>query len=339
MLHSTQLMCSTQSGNEDDDFLHIKCYNSAEINWDIRAEDLCYDKPLIHLNESISVSDALEQLHETNSTCALVFALNDDFLGVLELTDVLRYILSPRSMGDSVRCVLKQYVVASAHVSGTDILKHMRNGIRYIAIEKDTGFELVSQRTIIHRIVYDDYKVGGNVWDKTVKELGLGTNQAMHSCRETDRAREAFKTMAAYGITSLPILNSAQRARGVISATDILYARSNSSLLEDTVIPFVRASRTDANNCRDVHCIVSCQPTDTLSVVLRLMFHEEVHHVYVIHKDYAIGVISFIDVLRSLVENVDDYPITSKHSSRDIAKGSGANSGEGSTAESGVRDL
>ena len=102
--------------------------------------------------------------------------------------------------------------------------------------------------------------------------------------------------MSAYGITSLPIVESAGRAIGVISATDALYEHD----LNLRVKEFVTLSRRAAGISREAHCIVKCSPNDTALDALRRMMHEEIRHVYILDEtDVPVGVFSLVDALQS----------------------------------------
>jgi predicted transcriptional regulator len=131
-----------------------------------------------------------------------------------------------------------------------------------------------------------------------ISEVDIGKRNHLITCQDSCIAKEAFQLMAAYDVTSLPILDLEDSVCGVISATDILYARKDTSLLSDNVVSFVSQSRKDANVSRDVNSIVSCNLDDDLTTVLRIMMHEEVHHIYILQEDKLIGVISFVDILK-----------------------------------------
>ena len=96
--------------------------------------------------------------------------------------------------------------------------------------------------------------------------------------------------MAAYGVTSLPIVESGGRAVGVISATDVLHGTKD---LDLRVREFIALSRRAAGISQEPHCIVKCAPHDGVLDALRLMMHEEVRHVYVLDaSDTPVGVFS-----------------------------------------------
>ena len=75
---------------------------------------------------------------------------------------------------------------------------------------------------------------------------------------------KAIEKMAAYQVTSLPIMDDG-KACGVISATDILYARTDVATLHEDVLTYVQNSRNDASISRSANCIVSCCKVLTIS--------------------------------------------------------------------------
>ena len=46
------------------------------------------------------------------------------------------------------------------------------------------------------------------------------------------------------------------------------------------------------------------QSIDDFITILRLMMHEEVHHIYVLEENVPIGVISFVDVLKYIYDHL-----------------------------------
>jgi predicted transcriptional regulator len=111
-------------------------------------------------------------------------------------------------------------------------------------------------------------------------------------------ARDAFEKMAAYGITSLAIVDENFTAQGVISATDILYVRHDPEHLDLELTAYVSLSRAETG-AREANVVVSCTASDNFKDILRTMLHHNVHHVYVLDdEDRPCGVVSFLDILR-----------------------------------------
>ena len=301
---------STQSNTDpsETEYIHVRYYD--ELKCDLfsgmKALDLCYDKQIVKLDEDMSIEDSLCQLHnsritlhDSRITCALVMSYSNHCIGVLDTPDMIRYVLNPHSKRQNVKSVLRRCVIADSDAPINDIIIHLRNGMRYIAITGDDNVQLVSQGAVLRRIVSHTSSFISDIMETTIHNLQLGQRVPIH-CKNTETAGNAFETMIAYGITSLPIINEDGFAQGVISATDIFYARENTTHLTLPVLDYVSESRAESNISRKANCIVSCQRDDSLGTVLRIMMHESVHHVYVIEDGKPCGVISFVDILKIL---------------------------------------
>lgn len=299
---------NTTHDDSTDDFLQVKHYDAGVPALEGRtAGAWCYDKRLVSLHEGVSVSEALEAMHSARVTCALFYGSDGTLLGVFDTPDVVRYLLrcDTAIQTTSARRVLRQCVVAPAHVSLSEVCKHLRAGLRYVAVCSDSGgHQIVSQRAVAAALVEasggdDAGSLGHVLSDKLVRDV-LDESRHVVTCADTACAREAFVLMAAYGITSVPVVDHSGHACAVISATDVLYARRDASARFDlNVLAYLAQSRSDAAVARPVHTIVSCSRDDDVLGVLRLMMHEEVHHVYVLDAyDVPTGVVSFVDLLK-----------------------------------------
>lgn len=300
---TTSELCQTDLA--DHDFLFIKHYDGYEVSGltGMYAGDWCYDKKLVVVHEDMTITDILERMHDAKSSCALMYTIDETLVGVLDTPDVIRFLLrSSSSVQSGSRRLIRQCVIANSLVSVSEICKDLCAGMRYIAVCSSLGgHQIVSQRAMVAALVQaanNDNSLSEklSVQIKNIKKDKVN----VISCTIESTAREAFEIMAAYGITSLPILNTDKRACGVISATDVLYARTDPKFLEKNVNSFVTESRKEAGISRSINCIVSCQLNDKLLTVLRIMMHEEVHHIYVLENDIPLCVISFVDILRTL---------------------------------------
>jgi CBS domain-containing protein len=225
---------------------------------------------------------------------------NGELIGVLDRLDILRYILSNRSKHDSVVRMLRKCEIADPHIHLNEVVMHFRTGRRYISICQDGETKLISQTSILEHIVsFESDEELQMILSSTIEELNIGQLTPI-CCKCSDTALSAFETMAAYNITSLPIVDNADCALGVISASDIFLARDCKEHLSRSVIEYVEHSRRELNVDRHAHCIVSCAYTDKLADVIRLMMHEKIHHVYVTRDSIPVGVVSFVDILRTL---------------------------------------
>lgn len=269
----------------------------------MRASDWVYDRIIVKITDDASVRAALESMHVSKASCALVYQ-GDRLVGVLDTPDVLRHVLrASSSMAQSAARLLRQYTVASSSLTIEEVCSYMRTGTRHVVIQRESGgHQLVSQRSLT-RVVFDA------CFDDTQMHTILSTTTAssLPSFRRvigvlsTATARNAFERMAAYGVTSLPIVDEAGTACGVISATDIFFARHDARSLDENVMKFVHLSRDDAEAEIRAECVVSCKPDDDMLVALRIMLHHKVHHVYVLDdQNKPVGIVSCIDILKLL---------------------------------------
>ena len=312
-VQSPQHMKSSKSTETDHeaDFLYVKNYTEQNLNFlkTLSISDSCFDDNSVILNETMNIGSVLDKIHESKTTCALLYANDDSLIGVLDTPDVIRYFLRYSSaMSSSARRLIRQCIIAEQKTSLSDICKHLCTGIRYIAVKSNEplSHRIISQKAMVKVIVdaagcdscLSELLNQKNVCD--IKPYGWD----IISCSDCKSARNAFQIMAAYGITSLPIVSSGNEMIGVISATDVLYARKNIGFLDKDVCQFVKESRKDANNPRKVNCIVSAHNEEALINILKLMMHESVHHVYIVKDNFPVNVVSFVDILRILCESI-----------------------------------
>ena len=180
----------------------------------------------------------------------------------------------------------------------------MSMGTRYISIQTDDvdKHQLVSQRAIVRKLY--ELIIQDNVLIQKLKviaaidiqESGWKAHRTVIHCSDKSEALAAFELMSAYDITSLPIMDFNDNIRGV-SASDVFYARTDRNRIHMKVMDFVTESRAHLKSS-STSSIVSCKPKDDILTVLRILMHEEVHHVYILENEIIYGVISFKDLLR-----------------------------------------
>ena len=301
------LKCSRYCETDDyslftSDFLHIKSYqNDINVLRSMYAKDWVYDKEIVELEESMSLTTALEMMKDKQNTCALLYNDKKQLVGILDTPDVLCYILrGSASLDSSILQVIRNCTISEGHVTVNEICKIMCSGIRHIAIFHDKKYQIISQRALveaIHHASNDDEEIS-DILSFNVKSSEIGTRKNIISCKESCIARSAFELMSAYDITSIPIVNDNEKMVGVISASDILYSRYDIKFLEENVINYIQQSRNDAGISRSANTVVTCTDDDTLLSVLKKMKYECVHHIYILKDDAIEGVISFIDILK-----------------------------------------
>eukprot|EP01098_Paradermamoeba_levis_P012312 TRINITY_DN5364_c0_g1_i1.p1 TRINITY_DN5364_c0_g1~~TRINITY_DN5364_c0_g1_i1.p1 ORF type:complete len:348 (-),score=106.84 TRINITY_DN5364_c0_g1_i1:114-1157(-) len=121
---------------------------------------------------------------------------------------------------------------------------------------------------------------------------------------ESSFALEAFAKMHEYGISGLPLLDSAGHFVGAISARDIKYALSDFTRFLLPVHDFVVAIRNQSTY--ETNPTIYCKLTDPLSDVIRKLIAVKIHRLFVIEdtkKFIPVGVISHQDILTALLKH------------------------------------
>lgn len=294
----------TNTPSEQSDYVNVRYYDDSirlKSLESTRAVDLLIgEQSKVRLSDTDTLCSALNLLYNNRSITASVYDDNNAFCGVLEALDVVRGVLGSHLQRGSVRRLLRQCVMAGPGSTVKDIMSHLRRGVRHVALAQlDDSIEVLTQRRVLECLLRQEDEDVSDILKTTLVTHDIGTKNPIF-CTDKSTAREAFETMAAYSVTSLPIVRGTDsEACGVISATDVLYAHKAPDRLDSPVVQFVSESRADASISRETHTIVSCSPSDSVDDVLHKMLHEHVHHVYILDcGNTPVGVVSFVDILR-----------------------------------------
>lgn len=264
----------------------------------VLASDWVYDRPIVSIDENVTAIEALSAMHASRSSCAIVKGNKDEFLGMVDLLDAVRYMLRGSNFeSPTARRLLRLCVVASDHATLGDICEYLRAGNRHIAIaHADGNHQIISQRSVALAIQKLNPTLSTSLSSANLPSWGRVI------CAQDDwTARKAFESMVAYDITSVPICNREGKAISVISASDALHAWSDTALLDDNIVTFIERGRALGNTCIPPNVVISCHSDDTMTDALEKMLSNKVHHVYVLSSsDAPLGVVSFVDVLRRL---------------------------------------
>lgn len=263
------------------------------------ASQWVYDRPIVSVNENVTAVEALVAMYENYSSCAIVKGERGEFLGMVDLLDVVRYILrGDKFESPTVRRMLRLCVVASDTALLSDVCEHLVAGHRHVAIAHSDGkHQIVSQRSVIQKLVHDD----AQLLKTKLQDANLPSWNRVIKAYDTWTARKAFESMVAYDITSLPVCDEETRTVDVISASDILHTCQTSFNLDKTIKAFKEDSRSFTKKPAVPSTLISCTPNDTLTIALEKMLNENIHHVYVLDAHGSpVGVVSFVDALRML---------------------------------------
>lgn len=183
--------------------------------------------------------------------------------------------------------------------------RHLCTGIRHMATWHPTRgvHEIVSQRSVasfVFEACETNEDLRNNLCTTSLQDADLPSWDRLHALTERDTAKVAFQIMAAYSITSVPVVDSTSgEALGVASCTDIVFSHHIS--MDTLVLEFVSTSR-ESRNAQRQDAVVACSPHHSLWDALQTAIRNEVHHVYVLDSltRRPRAVVSFSDILRRL---------------------------------------
>lgn len=305
---SPPCLITEQSHNVEEHAFSFVCVkrfsNAIDSLARIAVHEWLYDRPLVRLFEDVNADDAIERIRSEGATCALVYDMEGTLLGVLEMTDIVRHMVSERrAASEPIRGLLRICTIAPDTFSMDEVCQHLRAGVRHIAVASANGIhKVVSQRAVAQAL--HEAASRCSTLDAALKKPLCDCNipsfnrvvRAQHTCT----AREAFRNLLVHGITSLPVCDATGCVCGVISATDVLQVDDGLSV-DENVCDFVKRSRQRANITRAFGEIVNAGGQTTLGEALRIMLRQKVHHVYVLDDLLrAIGVVSFVDILNNV---------------------------------------
>ena len=271
----------------EEEFLQVRCYSDDTSNFfiDMQARDLVYDRPMVRVNEGDTVHSAVLNMREERATCALVIRTDATLMGIVDGLDIVRFMMSPRDpMQCSIAAAVRQCVLASPGAPLVDLVNHLKQGRRYIAIRNVSTFTVLSQGSIVRHVFQ---RLDESALSVTVRETFA--HKKIITCTFDADAQEAFQLMSAFSVTSIPIIGRGGELVAVITAESVLHAEPVD--LERNVIAYT------SHFCK--RDFVSCTHDDTLEFVFRAMIETDARHVYVLDGDQApTNVISFVDLLR-----------------------------------------
>lgn len=123
-----------------------------------------------------------------------------------------------------------------------------------------------------------------------------------------DSLREAAARMLTFGVRHLPIIDGDQRLIGILSDRDV---RSAVGSPEVVLEPQAARSRLRSLKVADVMTRdpVTLAPDATLADVAQYLVEHKVGAVPIVDDDRRVlGIVSYIDVIRALVEGPDSNP-------------------------------
>jgi len=206
---------------------------------------------------------------------------------------------TPYCVNDSARVLeaVKIMVANKSHrVLVTDQHKHLLG--------------MITQSRIVHLIASALENLSDEVLNKTVEELQIG-NPEVVTVKDTQMALEAFTVMRDKNIGAVPVVNQSGSLVGVMSVSDIRkigYKMSffqNLGLSVSDYLKMMRSHCVAKMNTKEQLSrphIVTCNPSDTLSDVIKIMTMYRVHRIFLVDERCTpLRVIGQHDILQTLL--------------------------------------
>ena len=330
----------TPRGKRGESSLKIECVGSGtagtEALQQLKPLRVPYDRVVTRMDETATVRQTLAKLLENDSSCILTRLAcrggGEKIWGIVDLTDVVPFMLGHggRSLDDAVGGAVQRVATISCGSTLMDALLHFSGGIRYVLVGSrprqdtsdsddtddstgsDTSWsimhptpspEVLSQGSLL-RFIHGHHL---EYFNGTVEQL---PKKRLIVAEPGVTASEAYSTMSAHSITSLPCVDAKGHPIAVLSLTDAKYlanldeTQTRAALALDASV-FAAHSQGGRENPR-ARPVVTCQLSDSLEQVATQMVNEKVHHIYVVEQDQqdqgavVVSVVSIVDLLRTL---------------------------------------
>jgi len=283
-------------------------------------------RPLISIPETATVQEAAETLHQNNILCAPVLNSVDLPLGLVDVLDLLSYIVgisgffediskSPETISQNKLQYSTSPVTSLISASGVNLIwKLERNTPLDLALETFTSGA--------HRVLVGDPKnlsiltqshVLKYLWqlinetenanekfpkiNQTLKQLQLGAVAVLLdrpiSITTKMTAIEGFRLLYVSKIHGLAIMSEDGKLVGNLSASHLAFLTANR--LEDLLLPVLEFKEKIGKADEP---LVTCHENSTLKEAIELLVKNHVHRVYIVdHDNRPTGVVSISDVL------------------------------------------
>ena len=294
-----------------EDFVVLPCDGNALVD-QMLAQLSADGRPgCAYVNATHSVLSVLQLLWQHGTSCAVVVDDAAHFVGIADMTTVawgvLQSVAASAIDAQSLAPIVLNDTVMRACEGSAGLLTRLRGHHRYVGVivrgpDAEEHCAVVSQYDVL-RLLFKESRQRG-LLARSIQSLGLGAQKCVIVVHPTDTVQSAFRRMLSSGITSLPLVDGARRAQGVVSASDIVYLPASMDEWAETLnMPCrefldTRVRRSNGIASTDV---VTCGVRDDLYTVVAAMLRHDVRHVYVAEHGAVCGVVSCVDVLRVLL--------------------------------------
>jgi len=324
-------MAQVENLSQESAVTELRAYLADTLK-ELRVSDLKKNRKPIVLDSKTDPKKAIEVLLQ-NKVMAAPVAENNQFVGVFDLRDCIKYALQMyhRDTVDKMKSKAMEFLTISPHIS-TNSLKYLSR-MRTFEIVKDSESVLSVIRVLakgahIVGVLSNDGKTLESIltqgevfqfvskyWDMekiaqiekehnimlstlTGEKLKVVTTPVITiSCQM--KAYEAFDKMSTLNLSGLAVVDKTGAIVHNTSATDIKLWLLNSNSLDDTIEHFLIKVRK--LSLSEKYPVTACQMSDGLSRVIAKLQATTFHRIWVVDSNRRpTGVCAITDVFRFL---------------------------------------
>lgn len=231
---------------------------------------------------NMSLTEVLKHMDATDTTCVPVMFRT----GLIDIVDVADTISAFRSVNITAEQAMHTSTLVDKNVSTTVVFELLKEGKRNIGVNEPGVLtrRIITRQLVLRSLLEADIDLGA-----TVHGCGLAQQELITVQRDALLV-DVLRKMVDSRITSVPVLGGTPC---VFSMTDIRNLIRMDKWLSATIGAYVDATMRPRP-------IVTCTRDDALRDVITRMVQEKVHHLYVLRDECPTGVVSFVDVIRSI---------------------------------------
>jgi len=291
------------------------------MNWKAQDDNGQSNKPLIHVNSTESVRDAVQMLRDNNILSVPVWDDEEkSFIWFLSILDVLRFCMTDGLREDSSKApyefLLKDMIPALGedeaglvqtvyqHTNLSSVMEWFTLGVHRVLVQNAQGTtdkpsgSIVSQSDVVRFLLHHDKDLSADA-DRTLEEHGLldadvpsiGPKKLI-TIDSSKTALEGFQMLFTARTSAVGVVDSDNKLLGNLSASDLRGVKSGEveQLLSLPIADFLQSqSRVP---------LTTCSPSSTLRQVIRLLVENRIHRVWVVDaENHVVGLITLTDIL------------------------------------------
>lgn len=293
--------------------------------WDLLhstpLETLCVKEKVTCLKDTQTIEEAVKHLGDTKILSAPVVDSKGQCIGVLDVLDIVTFVLSvapdPSSIArdklqsleisgramafEQIKNIIDAsgrdpYVPVYAHNPASQAVAYFAKGVHRIPLvdDKNEVTHTVSQSDV-NRFLAKNLHMGKPkvMGDLTAKEVGLGVGQNLVSVKKSETVLVALNKIKTAGVSALAVVDDNNKLIGNFSASDLkgMFKEQFPSFLL-TVEEYLQ--KHSPNSLSPV-----CVRTDTkFADVVKELADNKIHRLWVLGNEFeAAGVISLTNVM------------------------------------------